>query len=94
MNKVIRKSAAQRVSAIALDMERMGLAEYISMMQNKKRLLWTNFISGVARGLGIAVGFSILGAILITIIQRAAVSNLPLIGDFLADVVLMVQRKL
>ena len=83
-----------RAQVLIRQMETLGLAEYVSMMQNKKRLLYTNFLAGMARGLGIAVGFSILGALMIAIIQRIAVDKLPLIGDFLADVVRMVQRRL
>ncbi|MDR1262218.1 MAG: DUF5665 domain-containing protein [Oscillospiraceae bacterium] len=90
----IRKSAAMRAQVMVEQMERLGLAEYVQYMQNKRRLLWTNFLAGVSRGLGIAVGFSILGAVLIALLQRLAVANLPGIGDFLADVVRMVQRKL
>ncbi|MDR1569406.1 MAG: DUF5665 domain-containing protein [Oscillospiraceae bacterium] len=90
----IRRSAAMRAQVMVEQMERLGLAEYVSYLQNRRRLFWTNFLAGVSRGLGIAVGFSILGAILIALLQRLAVVNLPGIGDFLADVVRMVQRKL
>ncbi|MDR1599033.1 MAG: DUF5665 domain-containing protein [Oscillospiraceae bacterium] len=90
----IRKSAAMRAQAVVKQMESLGLAEYVQYTQNIRRMFWTNFLSGMARGLGIAVGFSILGAVLITLLQRLAVENLPGIGNFLADVVRMVQRKL
>ena len=93
-NKAIRKSSAMRASIMVKQMENMGLAEYCALMQNKRRLLYTNFLGGIARGLGVAVGFSILGAILIAIIQRIAVDKLPVFGDFLADVIRMVQRRL
>jgi hypothetical protein len=83
-----------RAQAMIEQMERMGLAEYVQYLSSTRRLLWTNFLGGMARGLGIAVGFSILGAILIVLVQRLAVENMPLIGNFLADVVRMVQRKL
>jgi hypothetical protein len=92
--RTIRKSAAARMGAMVSQMERLGLAEYLAYAQNKRLLFRTNFMAGLWRGLGIAVGFSILGAVLIAIIQRLAVSNLPGIGDFLADVVRMAQRKL
>lgn len=89
-----RRTAAMRAQVMIEQMERLGLAEYLSYMQNRRMLFWTNFLAGVSRGLGIAVGFSILGAVLIALLQRIAVINLPGIGDFLADVVRMVQRKL
>ena len=48
---------------LSIDMEKMKLAEYVQLLNNPKKLLWINFISGIARGLGTAIGFSILFAI-------------------------------
>ncbi len=74
--------------------ERLRLAEYIEYIDNKKRMLFIHFIGGVARGLGMAVGFTILGAIVILMLQDLAARNLPVIGDFLAKIVSMVQDNL
>ena len=41
-----------------------------------------------------AVGFTILGAILVIILQDLARHNLPLIGDMLAQIVSVVQKQL
>jgi hypothetical protein len=75
-------------------MEKMKIADYVELMQSPYRLLWLNFIGGVARGFGIAVGFTILGAIIIYILQKLVVLNLPLIGNIIADIVKIVQQKL
>ena len=45
-------------------MERLRLADYVRYVDDRKRLFWTSFWAGVARGVGMAVGFSILGALL------------------------------
>jgi len=58
------------------------------------RLLWINFISGIARGIGIAVGFAILGAILLIILQKLVALNLPVIGGIIADIVEIVQQQI
>lgn len=85
---------ARRIQELCLSLERLQLTEYMRYLNDVWRLLWVNFISGVARGLGMAVGFTILGAVLVTIIQRITVDNLPGIGRFLADVVKLVQDNL
>ncbi len=82
------------VQELADTLERMQLAEYMRYLNDIWRLLWVNFLSGMARGLGIAVGFTILGAILVTLIQRITVDNMPMISEFLADVVRLVQENL
>jgi len=71
-----------------------GFTEYVMYLQNWRRLLATNFLAGLLRGMGFAVGFSILGAIIVVLVQRLALQNLPLIGEFFAEVVRMVQVKL
>jgi hypothetical protein len=74
--------------------ERLRLAEYIQYIDNKKRMLINNFIGGLARGLGMAVGFTILGAIVVWLLQDLAARNLPVIGGFLAKIVSLVQQNL
>ncbi len=75
-------------------MERLQLAEYVQYVTNRKRMFWTHFFSGVVRGVGMAVGFTILGAILVLVLQDLAKRNLPLIGDALAEIVNVVQRRI
>ena len=75
-------------------MERLQLAEYVRYANDRKRMFWTHFWGGVVRGLGMAVGFTILSAVLVLILQDLARRNLPLIGDALAEIVNVVQRQL
>ena len=83
-----------KIEELSLNIEKMKLAEYVELLHQPKRLLFLNFIAGVARGLGIAVGFAILGAVVILVLRRLVVLNLPLIGDFIALVVKLVQTRL
>ena len=75
-------------------MERLGLAEYVRYADNRRRLFWNHFWGGVARGVGMAVGFTILGALLVLLLQDLARRNLPLIGDALAEIVRVVQLQM
>jgi len=75
-------------------MERLQLAEYMRYVNNRKRMIGVNLLGGLAKGLGSAVGFTILGAIVVLILQSLARRNLPLIGDTLAQIVSIVQMRL
>ena len=75
-------------------LERLRLPEYIRYLENMRRFMLMQFLGGLARGLGMAVGFTILGAALVLVLQSLAQRNLPVIGDFLADIVKIVQRRL
>jgi len=83
----------KKLEQLALYMEKMKLAEYIDLLHNPKRLIWVNFIAGIARGFGIAIGFTLLGAIAFIILQRLVGLNLPLVGDFIAELVKYVQES-
>lgn len=83
----------KKLEQLALYMEKMKLAEYIDLLHNPKRLIWVNFIAGIARGFGIAIGFTLLGAIVFIILQRLVGLDLPLVGDFIAELVKYVQES-
>lgn len=92
-NKLL-ESLRDKVSELATNMEKMKLAEYVDLLHSPWRLLWVNFTSGIARGLGIAVGFAILGAILVIVLRKLVALNLPVIGGFIAEIVDIVQSQL
>ena len=75
-------------------LEKLGLTEYLQYVQDRRRYLRTQFLGGLARGMGMAVGFTILGAVLVIVLKGLAERNLPLIGDFLAQIVAIVQGRL
>lgn len=76
----------ERVDKLAGILERMRLDEYLDHVSNRRRLVWNTVLFGMMRGLGFAIGFTVLGAALMVILSRLAVNNIPVIGEFLADV--------
>ncbi|KYH32570.1 DUF5665 domain-containing protein [Neomoorella mulderi] len=84
---------AEKVQQLITAIEKASIAEWIELYRRPWRLLYLNFAAGVARGLGIAVGFAILGAIVIYIIRELALLNLPVIGKLIAEIVRMVQQE-
>lgn len=88
------KEIENKIQELAINLEKSKIHEYMDYIENKKRLLYVNFISGLARGFGMAIGFTFLGAIAIYFLQKVITLNIPLIGDFIADVVKIVQENL
>lgn len=78
----------------ALEAEESHLLEYIAYIRRPGTMLRVNFLAGLARGFGVAVGFSILGALLFYFLQYLAYRNLPVIGDFIAQVVEFVKLRI
>lgn len=83
----------EKITDLAVSMEKMKLAEYVQLLNKPWRLMYINFIAGLARGVGIAIGFTILGAIVLYFLKMLVMLHLPWIGDFIADIVRMVQLK-
>ena len=75
-------------------LERLRLPEYIRYLEDRGRFYRMQLVGGIVRGLGTAIGFTILGAVLVWLLQDLAQRNLPVIGDFLAQIVNLVQRRL
>jgi len=94
MNNRMIEKVSQQLEKLSQNMEKFNLAEYMEMLNNPRRYLLLNFIGGLSRGLGIAIGFTLLGALVIMFLQRLVVLNLPIIGDFIADIVVIVQDHL
>lgn len=85
---------SNKLDDISISLEKTGIAEYVDMIHNPRRLLYINFWTGVVRGFGMAIGFTLLAALVIYILQKLLLINMPLIGDFIADIINIVQNRL
>ncbi|MCF6095858.1 DUF5665 domain-containing protein [Thermovorax subterraneus] len=90
----ILRDLSFKIDDLSVKIEKLNLSEYLELFRNPRRLLYLNFLAGVARGFGMAVGFTLLGALALYILQRVVILNLPLIGDFIAELVRIVQDEL
>nr|WP_148134103.1 DUF5665 domain-containing protein [Candidatus Formimonas warabiya] len=89
----VTDSLEKKLDKLSIYMEKMKLAEYIELLNNPRKLIFINFIAGISRGFGMAVGFTLLGAIAFLILQRLVGLNLPLVGDFIAELLKYVQES-
>lgn len=71
-------------------LEAMRIAEYLELLEKPRRLVLTNFIAGIARGLGFAIGTTIVFAVVVEILRRIILINIPLISDYLLDIIRMI----
>ena len=88
--KVINKKLDQ----ISLKMEKSKLADYVYYMEHPRKMLWSNFLGGLARGFGAAIGFTVLGALVIYVLQWIVRWNLPFIGEYISEIVDIVENNL
>ena len=84
----------KRLKALAGTLERMRLDEYVEHISNRKRLIWDNLLYGMMRGFGFTLGFALLAALCAVLIKNMVVENVPVIGDFLAEVIHAIQARM
>jgi hypothetical protein len=92
--KGMLKFLTEKLERLSVDMEKAQLKEYVNLMQRPWQLIWRNFISGLSRGVGIALGFTFFAATIVYLLQFLGALNLPIVGDYIADIVRIVQRQL
>ena len=74
-------------------LESLRIAEYMELLEKPTRLILTNFIAGMARGLGIAIGATVVFAVLLNFLRQLILLNIPGIGDFIAEIIQIVETK-
>lgn len=90
----VLKAINKKLDKISLNMEKFKLVDYVYYLENPRKMLFANFIGGLARGFGIAIGFTLLGAVVIYLLQAVVKWKLPLIGEFISDIVRIVQDNM
>lgn len=88
-----KKKMNEKLDSLNETLEKSNLRELAHMLGSKKEIFWRNFLVGIARGIGTAIGFTILGAIVIYSLQYIVKLNLPVIGEYISDIVEIVQEN-
>ena len=84
----------ERLEKLTAALERMRLEEYLEYLSDERRVARRNLMIGACRGLGYALGFSVLGAVLAALLRALVVDNIPLIGGFLAEVIHAIEARM
>lgn len=82
---------AAQLERLAMYLEKMNVAGYVELMQHPARLLFLNFAAGLARGLGIAIGATLIFALMLELMRRVILLNIPGIGEFVAEIMRIVE---
>jgi hypothetical protein len=81
------------VVRLANRMEKLQLAEYVELFRQPGRLFWMNVLAGVGRGVGAAIGFTLITGVIIYVLQRVVMLNLPVISDFVVHLITLIRQR-
>lgn len=62
----------------------MGFTEFMSYLSSPRKILFWNFMAGVAKGFGIVIGMTLVVALLVWALTKMV--DFPLIGDYFGKI--------
>ena len=80
---------AEKIDQLITRLDSSGIADYVKLSQRTGKILWLNFLSGIARGLGFTVGTAIVLAVVYKILSHIISMNIPYITEWLQQLILM-----
>lgn len=79
------KETLEIVKKLFDEFNRAHLLEYIELVNSPKKLFWLNFLSGLAKGLGLTIGTAIVLTILFKLTQHIISLNIPYITVWVSE---------
>lgn len=79
------------LNRLVLLLERSKLAEFVEILQREPVLFWRSFLAGLCRGMGFALGFWLLSALALYILNMLAELGIPVLGDFIAELMVYIE---
>ena len=89
----LERQLLKNIEQLNFVLTKNNILDLAELLGNKKELLLRNLMTGIAKGIGIGIGFTILTAILLIVLQKIVTLNIPIIGDYIADIVKIVESK-
>ncbi|MDR3270184.1 MAG: DUF5665 domain-containing protein [Peptococcaceae bacterium] len=87
------RALRKQVEELATVLEKMRLADYLMYLNRPGRVIWMNFLISLFRGLGVALGASILAALAFYLLKQLVILNLPVIGGLIAELMRIVNLQ-
>lgn len=84
----------ERIDRLLEALEKSRLEEFVEYAGDRRRLIGRSLLAGVCRGLGFTLGFSVLGALVASLLRALVANNIPLIGGFLAEVIRAIEARM
>ncbi len=75
---------------LTLIIERSRIREYMMLTDSKRRLFLINFVAGLGKGFGQAIGFTVLAGLVLYLLGTWV--DLPVIGEYIAKLMNIVDN--
>ncbi len=73
--------------------EERNIYDVFELLDNKRKIFVRNLIAGMSKGVGIGIGFYLITALVIFVLQYIVRLNIPIIGDYISDIIDIVESR-
>ena len=89
----LEKLLLENIDKLNKSLQRNNFLDLVELLGDRKKLFIRNFSSGIFKGIGIGIGLTLITAILLILLQKLVALYIPVIGEFIADIVDIVQNN-
>lgn len=89
----LKNKLNQEIDKLNNNLEKSNIVELSYILNSKKEIAKRNFLAGIFRGFGIGIGITIITAIILIVLQKLVKLNIPIIGEYIADIVDIVKTN-
>lgn len=89
---MFNKKLDKKIDELNNNFAKSNLVEISYILGNKLEIAKRNLLAGILRGVGIGIGFTLITAIILFILQKIVVLNIPVIGEYIGDIIDIIEK--
>lgn len=89
---MFNKKLDKKIDKLNENFAKSNLEEISYILGNKFEIAKRNLLAGILRGIGIGIGFTLITAIILIILQKIVLLNIPVIGEYIGDLVDIIEK--
>lgn len=91
--KSVIEELNKKIDHINYILSKNKILDLVELLGDRKKLFFRNLWSGIVKGIGIGIGVTVITAVLVIILQKIVMLNIPIIGEYISDIVDIVERS-
>ena len=81
------------IEKLSRTLQEWNISDLTYILGSKKEIIKRNLLAGIFRGVGIGIGVTVITAILIIVLKNIVTLNIPIIGEYISDIVEIVEKN-
>ena len=91
---MFNKKINKKIDDINEKIDKYRIVEISYIIGDKKEIIKRNLLAGISRGIGIGIGITLISSAIVYLLQKIIKLNIPILGEYIADIVAIVKGNL